>query len=103
MNIFSENDLNVVQDVIQKTNGHHNHLLKKEEPVEDETAELNRQSEHIQQLIEEIESLPDPKAKRVMQDCIQEMLSFYGKGLDRILKIISNGNSSAQKIFIITL
>lgn len=97
MNIFSENDLNVVQDVIQKTNGHHNHLLKKEEPVEDETAELNRQSEHIQQLIEEIESLPDPKAKRVMQDCIQEMLSFYGKGLDRILNIISNGNSSAAK------
>jgi Fe-S cluster biogenesis protein NfuA/nitrite reductase/ring-hydroxylating ferredoxin subunit len=97
MNIFSENDLNVVQDVIKKTNGQHNYLSKKEEPVKDEIAELNRQSEHIQQLIEEIESLPDMKARSLVQECIQEMLSFYGNGLERILKIIASGNSSAAK------
>ena len=96
MNIFSENDLNVVQDVIQKTNGHSNHL-RKEEPLKDEVSELNLQSEHIQQLIEEIEKLPDPKAKKMMEECVQEILGFYGKGLEKILKIISDGNSSAAK------
>ena len=96
MNIFSENDLNVVQDVIQKTNGHSNHL-RKDEPIKDEVSELNRQSGHIQQLIEEIETLPDPKAKKMMEECIREILGFYGKGLEKILKIISEGNSSAAK------
>jgi Fe-S cluster biogenesis protein NfuA/nitrite reductase/ring-hydroxylating ferredoxin subunit len=96
MNIFSENDLNVVQNVIQKTNGYSNHL-RKEEPLKDEVSELNLQSEHIQQLIEEIEKLPDPKAKKMMEECIQEILGFYGKGLEKILKIISDGNSAAAK------
>ncbi len=96
MNIFSEDNLNAVQDVIQKTNGHGNHL-RKEEPLKDELSELNRQSGHIQQLIEEIETLPDPKAKKMMEECIQEILGFYGKGLEKILKIISDGNSAAAK------
>ena len=96
MNIFSENNLNAVQDVIQKTNGQSNHL-RKEEPLIDEVSELNRQSEHIQQLIEEIEMLPDPKAKKMMEECIQEILGFYGKGLEKILKIISDGNIAAAK------
>ncbi len=96
MSIFSQNDLNVVQDVISKTNGQSNHS-RKPEPLKDEMGELNRQSDHIQQLIEEIETLPDPKARNMMQECMQEMLGFYGKGLERILKIISNGNSTAAK------
>ena len=33
----------------------------------------------------------------MMQECIQEILSFYGHGLERILNIISKGNSSAAK------
>ncbi|KAA9038581.1 hypothetical protein FW778_13565 [Ginsengibacter hankyongi] len=97
MNIFSENDLNAVQDVIQKTNGQSNHLLKKEEQLKDEVSELNRQSDHIQQLIEEIETLNDTKAKSIAEECIQEILSFYGKGIEKILKIISDGNSTAAK------
>ncbi len=97
MNIFSQNDLDGVQEVIKKTNGQNNFILKEEEPLEDEIAELNRQSERIQQLIEDIESLPDLKARNLMQECIQEMLGFYGNGLERILKIISGGNSSAAR------
>ena len=97
MNIFSENDLNAVQDVIQKTNGQSNRFSKKEEPLKDEVSELNRQSDHIQQLIEEIETLNDLKAKKIAEECIQEILSFYGKGLEKILKIISDGNSNAAK------
>ncbi len=97
MNIFSQDDLNGVQEVIKKTNGQSNHLFKKEEPLKDEVSELNRQSDHIQELIEKIEMLPDPKARKLMEECIQEILGFYGSGLEKILKIISSGNSSAAK------
>ena len=97
MNIFSQNDLNVVQDVIKKTNGQSRLYSKKEEGFKDEVAELNDQSEHIRMLIEQIENLPDANARDLMQECIQEILGFYGNGLERILKIVSNGNSTAAK------
>ncbi|MEP6513941.1 MAG: NifU family protein, partial [Parafilimonas sp.] len=96
MNIFSEENFNGVQEVIKTVNGQ-NHPIAKKEPVKDEISELNQQSQHIQELIEEIDSLPDPDAKGMMQECIQEILSFYGRGLERMLKIISDGNSSAAK------
>ena len=98
MNIFSEQNFNGVQEVIKNTNGQNgNSTIAKREPVKDEISELNQQSQHIQELIEEIDALPDPNTRSMMQECIQEILSFYGNGLERILNIISNGNSSAAK------
>ncbi len=96
MNIFSQENFNDVQEVIKNANGQHDRITK-QEPVKDEISELNRQSQHIQELISEIDSLPNPETRKMMQDCIQEILSFYGHGLDRMLSIISNGNSVAAK------
>ncbi len=95
MSIFSQNDFEVVQDVI-KSNGQKNNTGKKE-AAPDELSELNRQSDRIQELIEEIDALPDEKARDMMQECMQEVLSFYGHGLERILGIISKGNNTAAK------
>lgn len=95
MSIFSQNDFEVVQDVI-KSNGQKNNTGKKE-AAPDELSELNRQSDRIQELIEEIDALPDEKARDMMQECMQEVLSFYGHGLERILGIISEGNNTAAK------
>ncbi len=95
MSIFSQNDFEVVQDVI-RSNGQQNGNGKKAEP-EDETSVLNRQSERIQELIDEIDALPDEKTRNLMQECMQEVLSFYGHGLERILAIISKGNNTAAK------
>ena len=95
MSIFSQNDFEVVQDVI-KSNGQKNNAGKKE-AAPDELSELNRQSDRIQELIEEIDALPDEKARDMMQECMQEVLSFYGHGLERILGIISKGNNTAAK------
>ncbi len=95
MSIFSQNDFEVVQDVI-KSNGQKSNPGKKGE-APDELSELNRQSDRIQELIEEIEALPDEKSRTMMQECMQEVLSFYGHGLERILGIISKGNNTAAK------
>jgi Fe-S cluster biogenesis protein NfuA/nitrite reductase/ring-hydroxylating ferredoxin subunit len=97
MNIFSQDDLNGVQEVIKKTNSAPGLLIRKEEPEVNEIAELNHQGERIQQIIEQIETLPDGKARDLVQECIREMLSFYGSGIERMLKIISGGNSTAAK------
>ncbi|MEP7145558.1 MAG: hypothetical protein ABI792_00975, partial [bacterium] len=48
-----------------------------------DSAELNRQSQRIQELIEELENLPDDKSKIIAQECLQEIVSFYGKGIER--------------------
>ncbi len=96
MNIFSQENFNGVQEVI-KSNGQSKSIGLKKEPVHDETEELNRQSQRIQQLIEKVDSLPDLKARELMQECVQEILSFYGHGLKKMLDIISTGNSSAAK------
>ncbi len=95
MNIFSQEDFNGVQEVIKSVNVQNNKPAK--EIVRDEVSDLNEQSQHIQELIEQIETLPDGKTRQMMQECIQEILGFYGNGLERILKIISNGNSIAAK------
>lgn len=96
MNIFSQENFTGVQEVIKSANGQNGNIAKKQ-PVKDEISELNQQSQHIQDLIEEIDSLPDPAARKIMQECIQEILSFYGHGLEKILGIISKGNDSAAK------
>jgi len=98
MNIFSEQNFSGVQQVIKNTNGQSNNSsITRNDAVADEISELNQQSQRIQELIEEIDALPDTDTRNMMQECIQEILSFYGKGLERILKIISNGNNSAAK------
>jgi Fe-S cluster biogenesis protein NfuA/nitrite reductase/ring-hydroxylating ferredoxin subunit len=97
MNIFSQEDFTGVQEVIKNVNGQKERTILKNEAPKDEISELNQQSQHIQELIEEIDSLGDSEARELMQECIREILSFYGHGLERILRIISNGSNSAAK------
>jgi len=96
MNIFSQENFTGVQEVIKNVNGQANRITK-QDPAQDEIPGLNQQSQRIQELIAQIELLPDPKARKIMQECIQEILSFYGHGLERILNIISNGNRATAK------
>lgn len=95
MNIFSQENFNGVQEVIKEISGQNNHIENRS-AAKDEKPDLNKQSQHIQELIEEIDALQDPDARQMMQECITEILSFYGQGLERILGIISRGNSSAS-------
>ncbi|HLY71531.1 MAG TPA: NifU family protein [Puia sp.] len=95
MSIFTQQHIDDVQEVIKKSNGQ-GHITKKM-LLGDEEAEVNRQNQRIQQLMEEVDSMPEGQTKEMMQDCIQDMLSFYGFGLSRILDIISNSSSAAAK------
>jgi Fe-S cluster biogenesis protein NfuA/nitrite reductase/ring-hydroxylating ferredoxin subunit len=96
MNIFSQENFNGVQEVINNGAVRNNGIARME-PVKDEVAELNEQSRHIQELIGKIDALPDTAARDMMQTCIQEILGFYGHGLEKILEVVSRGNSTAAK------
>lgn len=61
----------------------------------EEVEELNRQSKRMQDLIEQVNNISDPKSKELMQECISEILTFYGRGLERILDILMNENNQA--------
>lgn len=96
MNIFSQQDFDGVQEVIENASKQH-HPVAKKQAVKTEIRDLNQQSRYIQELIEEIDSLPDPDARQLMQECIREILSFYGQGIEKILSIISKSNHSASQ------
>lgn len=95
MSLFREEPVNDVRERIRKSKGSPKEV-KKSDPV-DEIYELNCHSQKIQELIGEIDSLDDKNIRGMMQECVQELLGFYGLGLHKILKIISNGSSSAAK------
>lgn len=95
MKEFTEEKIPQLIQVDAKATNHNGGASKN---ISDENIEdLNKQSQRIQELIEELDLITDSKAKELAQDCVQEIVGFYGKGLERILHIFSaNENSSAK-------
>jgi Fe-S cluster biogenesis protein NfuA/nitrite reductase/ring-hydroxylating ferredoxin subunit len=60
---------------------------------------MNRSGTRIQEIIEQIETLPNPAARALMQECMESVLSFYGQGLERILDIIQHAGIGAQRAY----
>ena len=47
-----------------------------------------REGRRIQELVEKIGEMPDPAARRMLQECLESVLSFYGHGLSRIMDLV---------------
>ena len=62
------------------------------------TNDLAREGQRIQQLVEKIGTLRDPEAKRMLQETLESVLSFYGHGLERILELIDNAGPDGEKV-----
>jgi Fe-S cluster biogenesis protein NfuA/nitrite reductase/ring-hydroxylating ferredoxin subunit len=61
--------------------------------------DINAHGERLQQLLAEVERLPYPGARELIQDCMEAVLGFYGAGLKRILKVVSEDGSEGRKVF----
>jgi Fe-S cluster biogenesis protein NfuA len=61
-------------------------------------AESGNMAKHLQDLLEQIQSQPNPAARVLLQDCLQSLLSFYGDGLSRILGHIQDGGANRDEI-----
>ncbi len=60
--------------------------------------DLAREGQRIQELVEKIGTLHDPAARRMLQECLESVLSFYGHGLERILEIIEKTGVDGEKV-----
>jgi len=61
--------------------------------------DLAREGQRIQELIEKIGTLHDPAAQRMLQECLESVLSFYGHGLERILELVDNAGQDGDKVW----
>ena len=59
---------------------------------------MPQQEKHIQELIEQIETLPDPNARELLQECLHSVLALHGDGLARILQLVKNAGTDGEKV-----
>jgi hypothetical protein len=60
-------------------------------PAANSEGDINAYGERLQKLLVEVEALPYPGARELIQDCMESVLGFYGAGLKRILEVVSEG------------
>ncbi len=60
--------------------------------------ESNQQGHRIQELIEQIDALPDLDARALVQECLQSVLALHGQGLARVLQLVQDAGAEGQKI-----
>jgi hypothetical protein len=58
-------------------------------PPPNPDGDINAYGERLQKLLAEVEALPYPGARELIQDCMESVLGFYGAGLKRILQVVS--------------
>jgi Fe-S cluster biogenesis protein NfuA/nitrite reductase/ring-hydroxylating ferredoxin subunit len=60
--------------------------------------DLAREGQRIQELVDKIGTLNDPAARRMLQECLESVLSFYGHGLARILELTGDLGPEGEKV-----
>jgi Fe-S cluster biogenesis protein NfuA/nitrite reductase/ring-hydroxylating ferredoxin subunit len=64
-------------------------------PDEDDLA---LEGKRIQELVEKIQAMPDPATRRMLQETLESVVSFYGHGLSRILETIQKAGAEGEKV-----
>jgi len=60
--------------------------------------ESGNMAKRLQELLEEIQSHPNPAARALLQECLHSLLAFYGDGLARILRHVQDAGSTGEEI-----
>jgi len=68
-------------------------------PAANPGEDINAHGERLQKLLAEVEALPYPGARELIQDCMESVLGFYGAGLKRILQVVSEDGPEGRKVF----
>jgi Fe-S cluster biogenesis protein NfuA/nitrite reductase/ring-hydroxylating ferredoxin subunit len=68
-------------------------------PTPNPEGDINAYGERLQKLLAEVEALPYPGARKLIQDCMESVLGFYGAGLKRILQVVSEDGPEGRKVF----
>ena len=60
---------------------------------------MNRQGRRIQEIVEQIDAMPNPAARALMQECMESVLGFYGDGMARMLELVKRSGIGGQKAY----
>ena len=60
--------------------------------------DVRSESKRIQELIEQVESLPHAQARELLHECLRSILALYGEGWARVLQITKNAGVDGQKV-----
>jgi Fe-S cluster biogenesis protein NfuA/nitrite reductase/ring-hydroxylating ferredoxin subunit len=63
-----------------------------------EEDDLARAGRRMQEMVEKIQKTPDPAARRLLQDCLESVLAFYGEGLTRVLQVVDKAGADGEKV-----
>ena len=57
-----------------------------------------RRAERIEMLIQEVNELPDSRARATVEELVQALLDMYGEGLSHILELTARSEASGDDI-----
>jgi Fe-S cluster biogenesis protein NfuA/nitrite reductase/ring-hydroxylating ferredoxin subunit len=60
--------------------------------------DFSREGKRIQEWVDKIQQLPDSEAREMLAECLGSVLSFYGHGLERILRILDKSGADGDKM-----
>jgi Fe-S cluster biogenesis protein NfuA/nitrite reductase/ring-hydroxylating ferredoxin subunit len=66
---------------------------------QDPIAGMNRNGRRIQEIVAQIDAMPNPAARELMQECMESVLSFYGDGIARMLELVKRSGIGGQKAY----
>ena len=59
---------------------------------------VRSREQQIQDVVEQIESFPDDRARRLLHECLQSVLALHGEGLARILQLVNNAGAEGERV-----
>jgi Fe-S cluster biogenesis protein NfuA/nitrite reductase/ring-hydroxylating ferredoxin subunit len=60
--------------------------------------DFSREGKRIQEWVDKIQQLPDSDAREMLEECLGSVLSFYGHGLERILRVLDKSGADGDKM-----
>src|ERR1700742_1098227 len=60
---------------------------------------MNSHGARIQELLQQIETVPTPSTRELIHEFMEATLAFYGQGLSRILQLVSQSDSDGQATY----
>jgi len=65
----------------------------------DPVAGMNHHGLRIQEIVGQIDAMPNPAARALMQECMESVLAFYGDGIARMLDLVKRSGIGGQKAY----
>ncbi len=61
--------------------------------------DLNQHTRRIQELLGKIDTLADPDSREMVQECLESVLAFYGRGIERVLQVVEQAEAEGGKVY----